>query len=832
MQERSMQGKSIKFDRLCRYIHELPAGKIVENVNDALREDSTIVVTAPPGAGKSTLLPLTISASSTETEGKIIVLEPRRIAARHIARRMSEMAGSTVGDVVGYRVRFDKKVSANTQIEVVTEGMLTRMIVADPMMEGISTVVFDEFHERNLNTDTALALVREAQHTVRPDLKVVIMSATIDAQHLCDALDAPLIECEGRRYDVEIKYGEDIEVRKCAEAVARTILMAYRETSGSILAFLPGQRDITVCKEIVEAGLPSEVSVRPLYGQLSLQEQQRAISPAEEGMRKVVLATSIAETSLTIEGITVVVDSGLCRKPVFSPRNALSRLETVRISMDMARQRSGRAGRLDNGICYRLWTKATEARMAECRTPEIVEADLASTVLDIAAWGGNDISRMLWITPPPTAHVMQAVALLQKLGALDDRSGVTAHGRKLSALPCHPRIGNMLLECNSVELKALATDIAALLEEKDPLQNGEDADINTRLTLLRDARRNGKPGIWKQVLRSAEQYRQMMRVREDNTPSAVCDSGKLIASAYPERLALADGMNMYRLACGEKAALNPNDDLHGCRMLAVATLDKRIFLASPVGEDVFARFSKNCDKVIWDYTQGRVCAVEETRVGCLVLHTRRKEVVCHEAALAVTADAIMKEGQRLLDIGEKLKRLQKRIAKVDSWHPELSLPDVATDRIFKTAAEWLPMYVDFPITAEKLRRIDMASVVWGWLTYDQQTEVEILAPSHITVPTGSRIHIDYREETDSPVLSVRLQECFGMKETPSVDRGRVPVLMELLSPGFKPVQLTKDLPSFWSDTYFEVRKELKRRYPKHFWPDNPLEAEAVRGVRR
>lgn len=827
-----MQGKSIKSDRIGRYIHELPAGTIVDVVNDALRENSTIVVTAPPGAGKSTLLPLTISASSTESEGKIIVLEPRRIAARHIAGRMSEMVGSTVGDIVGYRVRFDKKVSANTRIEVVTEGMLTRMIVDDPMLEGISTVVFDEFHERNLNTDTALALVREAQHTVRPDLKVVIMSATIDARHLCDALGAPLIECEGRQYDVEIKYGEDFDVRKCAEAVARTILTAYRETSGSILAFLPGQRDITVCKEMVEAVLPPEVSVYPLYGQLSLQEQQRAISPAEEGLRKVVLATSIAETSLTIEGITVVVDSGLCRKPVFSPRNALSRLETVRISMDMARQRSGRAGRLEHGICYRLWTKATEARMKECRTPEIVEADLASTVLDIAAWGGNDISRMLWITPPPTAHVMQAITLLQELGALDDKCEITIHGRKLSVLPCHPRIANMLTKCSSVEMKALAADIAALLEEKDPLQNGDDADINTRLLLLRDARRNGKPVIWKQVLRTAEQYRQMMRVKEDNSQPVVYESGKLIASAYPERLAMADGMNMYRLACGEKAALNPDDDLHGCKMLAVATLDKRIFLASPVGEDVFANFSKICDKVVWDYSQGRVCAVEETKVGCLVLHERRKESVRDEEALAVTVDAITKDGQRLLDISEKLKRLQKRIAMVGRWHPELLLPDITTEKIFETAAEWLPAYVDFPITAEKLKKIDMVSVVWGWLTYDQQSEVDILAPSHITLPTGSRIRIDYREEIDCPVLSVRLQECFGMKETPSVDMGRVPVLMELLSPGFKPVQLTKDLSSFWSGTYFEVRKELKRRYPKHFWPDNPLEAQAVRGVRR
>lgn len=829
MHKSNILGSVIPHDRLLHYIQELPVGAIVDRVNEELKENSAIVVTAPPGAGKSTLLPLTISENST---GKTIVLEPRRIVARHIAERMSDMIESAVGDIVGYRVRYDKKVSDSTRIEVVTEGMLTRKIVADPMMEGISTVIFDEFHERSINTDTALALVRETQQTIRPDLKIVIMSATIDAQNLCEVLEAPLIESDGRLYDVEVRYCEDADPGNCAESVARTIKKAYMETSGSILAFLPGQRDIFICQKIVQTLLPTDVDVLPLFGQLSLKEQKHAIMPARKGVRKVVLATSIAETSLTIEGITVVIDSGFCRKPVFSPRNGLGRLETVRISMDRARQRSGRAGRLTSGICYRLWSKATEERMPECGMPEIMEADLASTVLDIAAWGGNDINRMLWLTPPPTAHVMQAVTLLNELGALDNGHLITPKGRKLSELPCHPRIANMLTECKTDEMKSLAADIAALLEEKDPVSNENDADINTRLVMLRDARKSRKPGIWKQIIRIAEQYRQMAHVKENNDLSTLCYSGSLVASAYPERLAIVHGLNTYRLACGEKVTLSQNDDLHGCKTLAVAALDKRIFLASPVDDEVLGKYAKTHDRVVWDSAQGRVCAVEETRIGCLVIHTKQKESVRNEDALAVTVDVIKKEGSRLLEINEKLGEMQKRIATVARWHPELALPDVSTDRIYDTADEWLPMYVGCPITCEKLRKIDLTDVVWGWLTYEQQKEVDSIAPSHIIVPTGSRIRIDYREETGSPVLSVRLQECFGMVETPCVDRGKVPLLMELLSPGFKPVQLTTDLHSFWNNTYFEVRKELKRRYPKHYWPDNPLEAEAVRGVKR
>lgn len=826
-----IQVQTMLHNKLDRYIEEMPAGAIADKVNEALETHSTIVITAPPGAGKSTILPLTIYNNNPKREGKIIVLEPRRIAARHIAERMSEIMDSPVGDIVGYRVRFDKKVSSNTRIEVVTEGMLTRMIVADPMMEGISTVIFDEFHERSLNTDTALALVRETQQTIRQDLKIVIMSATIDAQYLCATLDAPLIESDGKMHDVEIKYGESADIHNCAETVASTIKRAYNETTGSILAFLPGQRDISVCKEMIEGTLPSNVNIFPLYGQLTLQEQRRAIAPVGAGTRKVVLATSIAETSLTIEGITVVIDSGFCRKQVFSPTSGLSRLETVRISMDMAKQRSGRAGRLAPGICYRLWTKATEARMAECRAPEITEADLASTILDIAAWGGNDINSMSWITPPPKAHVTQAMTLLQELKALDCKHNITNHGSKLAQLPCHPRIANMLTECKIREAKALATDIAALLEERDPLQQDDDADINTRLQLLRDARRNNKPGIWKKILRTAEQYRKMIHIKEDNSPFSIYTTGSLVASAYPERLAMQDGLNVYKLACGEKVSLPPKDDLHAHHLLAVATLDKRIFLASPITEEELEKYTKRVSRVVWDNQKGRVCALEESRVGCLILKIKLEETVRNEDALAVTIKAIKKEGQSMLDISGRLKELQKRITAVNRWHPELNLPNVTTDKILETADEWLPMYVDFPITSEKLKKISIADVVWGWLTYEQQIEVDAIAPSHITVPTGSHIRIDYREEADCPVLSVRLQECFGMTETPCVDKGRVPILMELLSPGFKPVQLTKDLCSFWNNTYFEVRKELKRRYPKHYWPDNPLEAEAVRGVR-
>lgn len=814
------------------YLHTLPIGEVAHDVNDALRRHPAAVVTAPPGAGKSTLLPLTIHAGLEQSAGKVVLLEPRRVAARQIAERMAQMTGTIVGDHVGYRVRFESKVSARTRIEVLTEGVLTRMMADDPTLDDISVVIFDEFHERSLITDAALALVRETQRTIRPDLKIVVMSATIDTSTLCHALQAPLVESRGRMYDVQVSHGTDITPRQCAEAVAATVCQAWREASGSILAFLPGEAEISRCCELLQGAFTPDTTLYPLYGRLSASEQRAAVAPPKSGERKVVLATPIAETSITIEGVTVVVDSGFCRRMVYDPGNALERLETVRISMDMARQRTGRAGRVAPGRCYRLWSKATEARMDACREPEIMTADLAALTLDIAAWGGSEMERMPWMTPPPAHHLQRARLLLRSLGAIDGQGRITSHGTALSELPCHPRIAQMLTMADSKPLKALATDIAALLEERDPLSDVNDSDLNRRITELREARQKHAPGRWRRVALTAEQYRRMVRAGEDNQVMSPYDAGRLTALAYPERIAKAEPDGTYKLANGEHATLDTCDSLHGYTFLAVAAVGRKIFLASPVAEEAVAPLATTHQRVAWDDAAGRVTATCERRIGSIVLSEKPSEAVAYDQAIRIVTETIRREGRSLLRLTDGFFLLQRRIATCAQWHPELSLPDVSLDTLFENAAEWLPLYAGKSLTATELKKIDMTAVLWAQLSYEQQQAVERLAPSHITVPTGSRIRIDYREGADAPVLSVRLQECFGMTDTPCVDNGTRPVLMELLSPGFKPVQLTKDLRSFWNDAYFEVRKEMRRRYPKHHWPDNPLEAEAVRGVKR
>lgn len=822
-------------------MQKLPAFSIKDKVNDALKRHNTLVITAPPGAGKSTVLPLTI-LESMKDEGKILMLEPRRLAAKQIAERMAELLGEEVGQTVGYRVRFEKKISQSTRIEVLTEGILTRMLVNDPMLEGVSVVIFDEFHERSLNSDLALALTRETQGIVRPDLRIVIMSATIDSSGICEALKAPLIESEGRMYPVDIIYTqEEATPQNCALQVARIITKAHREHEGDILAFLPGQGEIAKCAELLGNSL-GDTRVFPLYGLLSNKEQREAISPSPNGMRKVVLATPIAETSITIQGVRIVVDSGLCRTVFFDQRNSLSRLETVRISMDMATQRMGRAGRVASGVCYRLWTKATEHSMSDQRSAEITYADLAPMMLSVSAWGESEVTNLPWLTPPPSSNAFQAQHLLNLLGATDERGKITEQGKKMCAMPCHPRISRMLITADSDELKAIGCDIAALLEEKDPLADDlQNSDINTRISMLREARRKKKEGQWSRIIRIAKEYRRMVRVEEDNNMVDSSDVGLLIASAYPERIAQAtDACGHYRLASGDNVFVAATDILSSHDWLAVATLNTnggRIFLASPVSVDSLLHLAHRRENISWDSKQQCVVAQEEIRIGNLVLKNNPLHNVSRELIVESICKACVKEGTSMLNFSDDaVLSLQRRVECVAQWHPELSLPDLSTDAVLKCAEEWLPFYLDnngkLRTSSSELHKIDLCQALWSLLSYEQQQEVERMAPLHITVPTGSKIRISYRQGTDVPILSVRLQECFGMTDTPKVNDGKIPVLMELLSPGFKPVQLTQDLGSFWTGTYFEVRKELRRRYPKHYWPDNPLEAEATRGVKR
>lgn len=819
---------------------KLPAFSIADEVNRRLESCNSLVITAPPGAGKSTLLPLTI-LESLKGNGKVIMLEPRRLAARQIAERMASLLNEKVGVTVGYRIRFENNVSSKTRIEVVTEGILTRMLVADPTLDGVSVVIFDEFHERSLASDVALALTREAQDIIRPDLKIVIMSATIDATVICSALNAPLINSEGRMFPVEIKYSEqDININNVSEETARVISRAHRENEGDILAFLPGQAEILKCKELLSNAL-GETKILPLYGNLSPQEQRLAIAPSGKGERKVVLATPIAETSLTIEGVKTVVDSGLYRNLVFDRRNGLSHLETVRISLDMATQRTGRAGRLSEGVCYRLWTRMSEHRMAECRRAEILDADLASTILDIAAWGEHDVMRLPWLTTPPTANVAQATRLLNMLGAVDNEGNITEMGKSMSKMPCHPRISKMLVAAKNDKTKALAADIAAILEEKDPLSSLEnDADINTRIGFLRKARRNNTDGRWNRIMLIANEYLRLAHVNADNETPDAFETGELVASAYPERIAKSfDNNGKYKLASGDNAIVSTKDDLSSHEWLAIAELNPasgNVFLASPLDPSSLREMGQRRDNVSWDSKKGQVISKNELYIGTLVVESRQIQDNCNKQIVKVLCEACAKDGLSILDFSEDVERLQRRISVVSSWHPELEIPDLSTEKILKTASEWLPFYLEnggkMKTNITELKKIDLCAAVWAMLSYEQQQIIDKLAPSHIIVPTGSRIRVDYRQGADNPIVSVRLQECFGLADTPRVDNGKRPVLMELLSPGFKPVQLTQDLRSFWQNTYFEVKKELKRRYPKHYWPENPLEAEAVRGVKR
>ena len=900
---------SLSTQDITRQWASLPASQIAVGVNEALHTNSSLVVTAPPGAGKSTLLPLTILSSLGEGE-KILMLEPRRLAARQIAERMAQMLGEQVGETVGYRVRFESRVSKRTRIEVLTEGILTRMIVDDATLDGVSVVIFDEFHERSINSDLALALTRQAQQIIRPDLKVVIMSATIDTSNICAALQAPLIESEGRMFPVELHYAdEDTDPRDIAAAAASTTIEAYKKYEGDILVFLPGQAEIEQCYELLSKSqhftaspsqpintsthqhlttstsqptttTPHHLTIHPLYGNLSPEDQRRAIAPSAPGERKIVIATPIAETSITIEGVRVVIDAGLCRQVVFDARTGLSHLETVRISMDMATQRMGRAGRVAEGVCYRLWTKASEHLMAEQRKPEIEEADLAPMVLDTAAFGESDAEALPWLTIPPRAGVFKAKELLTALGAIDKNGNITSIGKRMATLPCHPRIARMILATTNLTTStpqgvylsplgfcrlpeqevhqqhlttstshhnntSLACDIAALLEEKDPLSETGGTDLTLRLSALRTARRKKQLGRWQRIAKIAAEYRRMAHTDEDNRDPAPTEVGLLVAYAYPERIAHStNSIGGYRLASGANVQLDAADQQSAHSWLAVASLYSatgttgRVFLAAPIApDDLEKEFVKEVDNIAWDTKQGCVVMQREQRIGKLILSQKPIHDANKERLKGIVCEAMKKDGLTMMAWSEKaVEQVQRRVAQVAAWHPEMALPDVSTEHLLSTAADWLPFYLEeggrVKTSVQELRKLNLAEIIWNILPYEAQLEVDRLAPTHIEVPTGSHIRIDYRSGAEAPVLSVRLQECFGMESTPCVDDGRQPLLMELLSPGFKPVQLTQDLASFWQGTYFEVRKELRRRYPKHYWPENPLEAEAVRGVKR
>lgn len=828
---------------------QLPIHEIIPEIKKNLIQHNTLILQAPPGAGKSTILPLQLLDESWLKGKKILMLEPRRLAARAVANRMSSLINEQIGTTVGYRVRFDNKVSKQTRIEVLTEGILTRMLQHDNTLEDVGLVIFDEFHERSLHADLALALCREMQQVIREDLRILIMSATLDGEKLSSLLgNAPVLTSAGRQYPIELFYlpQENTSSSSLSTNVtipmqmARAVRKALTDHEGDILVFLPGAGEIQRTQELLDQEL-SGISIHPLFGDLPLHKQQEAILPHPQGKRKVVLSTSIAETSLTIEGIKIVIDSGYCRAPRFDPKTGLTRLDTIRVTQDMATQRAGRAGRTSSGICYRLWNQASHQHLLPNRNPEILEADLAPTIIELAQWGIQDLNALAWLSPPPPSAVGQAQRILEELGALNS-SKITKRGKEMLRLPTHPRIAHLLLEGQEYGLIALATDVAAILEERDPLQKDAGANLTLRIEALRKWRNKEYVSADKNVLerieRLASQWRKHFSVSQDNTAPVDQEVGKLLAAAYPERIAKQrEQSHRYRLSNGKIVKLNEHDPLSHETYLAVAHLDAgtaegRIYLAAPLSPDDILHLATEKKVITWDVQNGILVARNEKRIGDIILESKPLKIIPEEERIKILCDVVRKEGLTILNQTEQVFDWKARLSSIRAWRPDEEWPDISDENLLNTLEEWLAPYIIAIKKREEFLKLDLYMILSGLLSYQQTQQLEIIAPSKIKVPSGSMISLAYQADGTSPVLAVRLQEMFGLLDTPTVNEGRMKVILHLLSPGYKPVQITQDLKSFWKNAYPEVRKELRIRYKRHHWPEDPWTAEAMAGAKK
>lgn len=819
-----------------------PVLEIVPQLKEQFIEHTKLILQAPPGAGKSTILPLQVLQEPWLQGKKIIMLEPRRLAARSVAMRMAQLLNEDVGETVGYRVRFENRVCATTRIEVVTEGILTRMIQTDNALEGIGLVIFDEFHERSLQAELALALCLQVQSLLRPDLRVLIMSATLEGEKISNVLQgAPVIISQGRQYPIEFRYVNPDNDLRLAQNVARVIRKALVEQAGDLLVFLPGAGEIQSVQKLLEEHHASLVV--PLYSELSFKAQQEAILPHPQGLRKIVLATSLAETSLTIEGITTVIDGGYSRVPRFDPRSGLTRLETVRVTRDAADQRAGRAARLGPGVCYRLWPEAIHHTLQPARKPEMLEADLASLVLELSKWGVHDLNELTWITPPPQGAVSQARDLLIALEALQENK-ITTRGKEMLQLPTHPRLAHMLLSSSiSITGTALTTDMAAILEERDPLQKEAGADLSLRIEVLRKWRAgervNADRNVLERIERLAASWRKIFKIQPDNKMPADSEVGKFLAEAYPERIAQQQEKQgvRYKLANGRIVKLPEHDPLIRERWLAIAQLDAgsgegKIFLAAPLDEADLMHRATEAESVRWDAERGQLVAVQEKRIGNTVLSSKPVTKISEAVRIQVLCSALREEGLKLVGWKEEHQEWQARVMSVRVWRPEEGWPDVREAQLLASAEEWLAPYLTNLSKRAELQRLELTTILAGMLPWELVSKLDKIAPVRLPVPSGSNIKLLYFADGRPPAMEVRLQEMFGLLETPTVNEGRTKILLHLLSPGYKPVQVTQDLKSFWQTTYHEVRKELRMRYPKHHWPEDPWTAEAVRGVKR
>jgi ATP-dependent helicase HrpB len=819
----------------------LPIFEVIPAVKQNLEKSNTLILEAPPGAGKSTVLPLHLLKELWLGDKKIIMLEPRRLAAKSVATRMAAILNESVGMTVGYRVRFDTKVSKATRLEVVTEGILTRIIQHDNTLDEYGLVIFDEFHERSVHSDLSLALSREIQQLLREDLRVLIMSATIEGDALALLLgNPPLVRSKGRQYPVELIYNKPDDSKSLAFNVTGIIQKAFREQDGDILVFLPGSADILKVNELLsEKAL--NASVFPLYGDLPYAQQQEAITPLQ-GRRKIVLSTSIAETSLTIEGIKVVIDSGFSRVSRFNPRTGLSRLETVQVTKDSADQRAGRAGRLGPGVCYRMWSEGAHMHLVPYRTPEICEADLTPLMLDLANWGVKEFRSLSWLSLPPESNISLARDLLSKIDAVKEGT-ITNAGKQLLDFPAHPRVGHLLLEGRNAGLGSLAADLAAILDERDFLPRDRGVNIADRVDILRKYRNKeyvtGEKNVLERVAKVSGEWARILGVKMENSVFSPYDAGKLLSLAYPERVARkqSGSQNRYRLENGRAVILPETDDLSREEFLAVAQMDAgmsegKVFLAAPLLAEDIDHLATEKELVEWDFRKGLLVSVKERRVGAIVLESKPFNSASDELRLAALCNALRKEGLKIFSPDETVSRWIARVESLRKWRTDEKWPDLSESSLLQTAEEWLFPYVNQFKKKEDFQKADLKNILLGIVPWDLAGRIDDLAPEKIKVPSGSLINVEYNTEGNLPVVSVRLQEMFGLLETPAVNEGKVKVLLHLLSPGYKPVQVTQDLRSFWQNTYPEVRKELRVRYSKHSWPEDPWTAEAVRGVKR
>jgi ATP-dependent helicase HrpB len=813
----------------------LPIESVLPELLATLRASSSAVLQAPPGAGKTTRVPLALLAEAWLANRRIIMLEPRRLAARAAASFMARSLGENVGETVGYRIRFDTRVGPRTRIEVVTEGVLTRLLQDDPALEAYGAVIFDEFHERSLHADLGLALTLQSRALLREDLRVLVMSATLEGQAIARLLgDAPVITSEGRAHPVETIYLERPREGWIEPLVARFVRRALEDNDGDVLVFLPGAAEIARTQNELSDVVTDAVSVLPLFGNLTQAEQDRAIAPSPRGKRKVVLATSIAETSLTIEGVKVVVDSGVMRVPRFDVRTGMTRLDTVTVSAASADQRRGRAGRGGPGVCYRLWTRYEQDALVPHGTPEIMEADLASLALDLAAWGVRDPFDLPWLDAPPTSAYAQARALLHELQAIDADGNITAHGQRMARFPTHPRIAHMMLRAQEMNCGALACDVAALLNERDILRGtGIDPDLHLRLIALQGKRMSDVDGgAVQRVKREAEQLRRLLRAEASYSDDAM--AGVLLSLAYPDRVGQKrDERGRFVLRNGRGATVDAHYTLAGSDYIVAAALDgrgreSRVFLGASITEaDIREHFADQVEETRNVELHGKKARVMiREQLGAITLSEAQARDANPDDLAAALLSAVRTRGLDSLPWTETARALQQRVVFLRTI--DKSWPDFSDGALLGNLDEWLlPMLGG----VKSLQDVDVHAALMTQIPWELSRQLDALAPTHLEVPTGSHIRVDYTDPS-TPSISVRLQEVFGLTETPRVGGNRVAVTMHLLSPARRPVQVTRDLASFWRAGYFDVKKELKGRYPKHYWPDDPLVAEPTRGVRR